>query len=270
MADTPPPRERSSFSAEPSLATVGWLGLLALAWLLYELTNLAGAGDGGAVPEVWLGGFPVRLVAVPGRPAAQAQALLLWLYAAWGLLRVRGWPCSWRWASPFSSPPRRAGGPVGMPQTFAALAGTFPLTALVGLTLAVLGTTVAALLAWYTGTQLWLGSAVHAARHCNDWPPSPWCEGRTNQLSRLLHTAMLTDFLLLLLVAALVWQSAQSPLALGLAAVLAVSGVVLIVVSVRHAPRVGLDSLQLSGRSALVKGKAVEPHPRRRTPPPTP
>jgi hypothetical protein len=83
-----------------------------------------------------------------------------------------------------------------VPQALLAFIGTFSLT-LIGLGLSSFLTALAVLSAWLGGARLWLDSAVHRARRLGDWPPTPWCRGRTNRLAHVVLTALTVFFFLL-------------------------------------------------------------------------
>jgi hypothetical protein len=187
-----------------------WLGLLALAWLLFELThNLAL----GAIAVCLKFGWEDFLTAGwlwRNDSNRWRRRSTFWLYVSWGLWKTA--IVAFLMSLGFALLAARLGVPVapGMPPMLRVFLSTL-LTTLAGLGLSTLTTGLAALCAWFGGVRLWLDSAVHRARRLETWPPAPWCEGRPNRLSHLLLTALglcLFVAIMVLLGAGMAWAGA--------------------------------------------------------------
>jgi hypothetical protein len=163
-----------------------WLGLLALAWLLIEITRQPALGAIAVCLKFgWEDFLTARwLYATDPHPARRRSTS--WLFLAWGLWKTA--VVAFLMSVGFALvAPRNP--PAALPVALWAFLGSF-LTTLVGFGLSALFTGLAVFAAWRGGVRLWLDSAVHRARRASWWPPGPLCEGRTNRLGRLLLTSL--------------------------------------------------------------------------------
>jgi hypothetical protein len=166
-----------------------WLSLVALAWLLFELThNLALGAIAVCLKFGWEDFLTARWLwrndAHPWR-----RRSTVWLYVSWGLWKTA--VVAFLMTFGFAVVAARQAIPAApaMPVPLRAFLVTL-LTTLAGFALSTLATVLTVLCAWYGGIRLWLDSAVHRARRAEVWPPALLCEGRPNRLSHLLLTAL--------------------------------------------------------------------------------
>jgi hypothetical protein len=173
-----------------------WMGLLAVAWVVYELTHQPALGAIAICLKFGWEDFHTAYWLAWHDASRWRRWSTFWLYVAWGLWKtaVVAFLMSFAFAA-FG--PRKAA--PGVPQVVLVFLGTF-LTTLTGFALSTLLTAVAVLCAWWGGVRLWLDSAVHRARRLDCWPPAPFCEGRTNRLGSLLLTGLGLGFLFVLLI----------------------------------------------------------------------
>ncbi len=172
-----------------------WLGLLALCFLLYELTHQPALGSVAVCLKFGWEDFSTARWLLRRDPDRGRGRCCSWLYFAWGMWKTALVAFVMSVAFAAVAPRNVAGGG----DALMAFALTF-LTTLVGLTVSALATALAVALAWRGGRRLWLDRAVHDARCADDWPPSWWCEGRTNRLGQLLITAIGLSVVLAVLV----------------------------------------------------------------------
>lgn len=176
--DSPAPRRRWPF---------GWLGLLALAWLAYELTHSPALASVFICLKFGLEDFHTALWLWRKDTHAPRRRSLFCLYFAFGLWQIAA--VAFLMSIAYAAVTPRNPLPAALPQALRAFLGTFA-TTLVGFTLCTIFTTLAVILACRGGIRLWLSSAVHRARRHDFWPPTPYCFGRSNDLSVLLQTGL--------------------------------------------------------------------------------
>ncbi len=163
-----------------------WLGLLALAVLIIEVTHQPALGAIAVCLKFGWEDFLTARWLWRNDSDPWRRRGTFWLYLAWGLWKTAAvaflMSIGFALVAPRNAP-------------FAAQAGwreflsTF-LTTLVGFGLSALMTIQAVLCAWRGGVRLWLDSAVDRARRLDCWPPARFCEGRSNRLGYLLLTAL--------------------------------------------------------------------------------
>jgi hypothetical protein len=166
-----------------------WLGLVALAWILFELThNLALGAIAVCLKFGWEDFLTARWL-LRNDPERWRRRGTFWLYVSWGLWKTA--IVAFLMSLGFAMVAARLAPPAvpAMPEPLRAFLSTL-LTTLAGFGLSTLTTVLAVLCAWWGGARLWLDSAAHRARRLDAWPPAPLCEGRSNRLSHLVLTAL--------------------------------------------------------------------------------
>ena len=167
----------------------GWLGLFALAWVVYELTHSPAIASVLICLKFGWEDFRAARWIWQADPDPDRRRSLFWLYAAWGLWKTA--VVAFLMSVAFAAvTPRDAPLPQAVPQALLAFFGTF-LTTLIGFGLSALMTALAVICAWRGGVRLWLDSGVHRARRFDFWPPTPFCGTRSNRLGFLLLTALI-------------------------------------------------------------------------------
>jgi hypothetical protein len=199
MSEDAPPDERPA--RRRWRLPLSWVGLVAVACVLYELTQSPALASVLVCLKFGWEDFLVARWLSRHDPLRCRRHATFWLYVAWGLWKTALVAFLMSLGFALVTPPNA---PAGVPQALFAFAGTFLLT-LVALGLSMVMTGLAVLGAWYGGFRLWLDRAVHRARRHDDWPPTPWCQGNKNRLAQLLNTALgaATVALLLAIMAAL-------------------------------------------------------------------
>jgi hypothetical protein len=173
-----------------------WVGLVALACILYELTQSVALGSALVCLKFGWEDFLAARWLWRRDPLLWRRRATFWLYLAWGLWKTA--VVAFLMSVAFALVTPRAA-PAGLPEALEAFAATFLLT-LVALGLSILMTTLAVVCAWWGGFRLWLDRAVHRARRNDDWPPTPWCQGNSNRLGQLLLTSLGVVAIVLLMV----------------------------------------------------------------------
>jgi hypothetical protein len=174
----------------------GWVGLVALACILYELTQSVAVGSALVCLKFGWEDFLAARWLWLRDPLLWRRRATFWLYLAWGLWKTA--VVAFLMSVAFALVTPRAAG-AGLPEALLAFAATFLLT-LIALGLSILMTALAVVCAWWGGFRLWLDWAVHRARRHDDWPPTPWCRGNTNRLGHLLLTSLGVVAIVLLMV----------------------------------------------------------------------
>ncbi len=163
----------------------GLLGLIVLAWVVYEATHSpALASVLVSLKFGWEEFLTARWLRLRD-PDPRRGRSLFWLYASWGVWKcatVAGLMAGAFTAIAFSTPNRWA-----LDQSFLAALSTL-LTAVFGFAVSKALEAAAAMLARRGQCRLWLDSGVNGARHRDCWPPTPYCFGR-NRLDLLIYTA---------------------------------------------------------------------------------
>jgi hypothetical protein len=174
-----------------------WLGLLALAWFVYELTQNPALGAVIVCLKFGWEDFRAARWLWANDHSPWRRRATFWLYLAWGLWKTA--IVAFLMSVGFACVPHK-GVAQPPPNTLLAFFGTF-LTTLVSFALSMLMTALAVVCAWLGGVRLWLDSAVHRARRVDCWPPTPLCEGRPNRLGHLLLTGLgVLAFLIIIVV----------------------------------------------------------------------
>jgi hypothetical protein len=175
-----------------------WLGLLALAWIIIELTHQPALGAVAVCLKFGWEDFQAARWLWRVDPDRWRRRSTFYLYLAWGLWKTA--LVAFLMSIGFAIvTPGKAGLGAPPPAALLAFLGTF-LTTLAGFALSALMTGMAVACAWRGGVRLWLDSAVHRARRLGCWPPAVCCEGRRNRLGVLLLTALGLGFLFVLVV----------------------------------------------------------------------
>jgi hypothetical protein len=164
-----------------------WLGLLALAWIVYELTHQPALGAVAVCLKFGWEDFCTARWLSRTDPDRRRGRACSWLFFAWGLWKTA---CvAFLMSVAFAAVAPAAFQQAGAVAALWAFVSTF-LTTLAGFAASALATTCAVITAWRGGLRLWLDRAVHRARRLDCWPPAPLCEGRTNRIGQLLVTAL--------------------------------------------------------------------------------
>jgi hypothetical protein len=186
----------------------GWLGLFALAWLVYELTHSPALAAVFVCLKFGWEDFQAARWLCKNDPAPARRRGLFWLYSAWGLWKTA--VVAFLMSLAFAAVTPRNPFPQAVPQALVAFLGTF-LTTLLGFGLSAAMTAFAVAYAWRGGFRLWLDSGVHRARRLDFWPPTPFCEAGRNRLGHLLLTAIALAALLVLVAVLTAAAAAQAP-----------------------------------------------------------
>jgi hypothetical protein len=190
----------------------GWLGLLALGWVLYETTHQPALAAVAVCLKFGWEDFAVARWLYRVDPDVARARASSWLYFAWGLWKTAS--VAFLMSVGFALVvPRVAPAPPGLQAALLSFLGT-SLTTLIGFAISSLATGCAVALAWGGGRRLWLDSAVHHARNLGHWPPTLLCEGRRNRLGVLLLTALGVWFLVGLIVVLTLAPGLGCPLSL--------------------------------------------------------
>jgi hypothetical protein len=164
-----------------------WLGLLALAWIVYEVTHNPALGAVAVCLKFGWEDFRAARWLRRTDPDRRRGAACSWLYFGWGRWKTAA--VAFLMSVGFAVVGHRIWAAPGGVAALWAFLGTF-LTTLVGLGLSTLATLRAVELAWRGGVRLWLGRPAHRARRGDHWPPTPLCEGYPNRLGYLLGTTV--------------------------------------------------------------------------------
>jgi hypothetical protein len=173
---------------------MSWPALLAVGWLLYEVT--AQPNLGAAIVCVKFGWNDFRAAFWLRRMDSNRKRAraCFWFYLASGLWKVAitatvtifafaFLAASLRPAQPRAAPPPRP----DLPSWFAGVM----LTALLGFGLSTIATGIALCLAARHGVRFWLSSSVHHYVRRNVWPPYDQYRFPTNHASLILLTALI-------------------------------------------------------------------------------
>jgi hypothetical protein len=166
-----------------------WLGLLAICFVIYELTHNPALGAVAICLKFGWEDFATARWLFINDPDPWRRRATFWVYLAWGLWKIALVACLMTTGFVLVNPLNRAapGAPMALVWAFA---GTV-LTALAGFLLSALMTAIGVGIAWCGGVRLWLDTGVHRARRWNRWPPAAVCAGRDNRLEQLLLTALM-------------------------------------------------------------------------------
>jgi hypothetical protein len=173
---------------------LSWPMLLALAWLLYELTAQPALAVAAVCVKFGWEDFCTAFWLWWKDPNRGRANACFWLYFAAGLWLAAIAATAMLFGFAFLTGVRQQAGPapgvvpVGNgppPHVIAAL-----LTALIGFGFSTLLTCLALVLAWCFRVKLWLDGAVHRARRAGRWPPTNAPPGRANKFGCLLGTAL--------------------------------------------------------------------------------
>jgi hypothetical protein len=193
FAQSPPSRRRWRLP-------FGWLGLVLLGCVVYELTQSPALGSVLVCLKFGWEDFLTARWLWRLDEHRWRRAALFWLYLAWGLWKTA--IVAFFLSTAFALVARQAA-PAAIPDALRAFAGTFLLT-LLCFGLSTLMTFLSFFCAWRGGVRLWLDSAAHRARRLGEWPPTPWCEGRANRLGQLVLTSLALGLLALIMLLLLV------------------------------------------------------------------
>jgi hypothetical protein len=165
----------------------GWVGLLAIACVIYELTQSLALGSVLVCLKFGWEDFRAARWLAGTDPLPARRSSTFWLYLAWGLWKTALVAFCMSVAFALVTPLNAA---AGLAEAMRAFVGTFLVALLAGAS-SVLFTGVAVVLAWRGGVRLWLDSAVYRARQRGDWPPTSLCRWRANRLGQLLTSAQI-------------------------------------------------------------------------------
>lgn len=227
-----------------------WPVVLALAFIVYELTAQPGLGAAIACAKF---GWDDFLTASwlyqrdPNRRRAHAE---LWLGIAIGLWKVAVTGIAVMFAAAFLEAafrgPPMPGGPIRPPKTIAiALAVSF-----LGFGASTIASLRAFRLAWSERQRLWYDNRLHWDRRADRWPPAPGAADRTNKAGLVLLTALLVTGIALpglgLIVTYLLLVAARANLGWALAWGEPLAGMIWLLLSL------GLPIAMLIGRDVIA------------------
>lgn len=161
-----------------------WLGLLALGWVVFELTAQPALGVSLVCVKFGWEDFRTAIWLARRDPDLRRGRSTASLYAAWGLWKTAGVAFAMTLAIALFMVPNNPPGDL-----LSAFLSTFA-TTLIGFALSSLLTLRAVILAWNGQRAFWLDRAVHSACRENDWPPAWYCEGRVNRFGNLVITSL--------------------------------------------------------------------------------
>jgi hypothetical protein len=206
--ETPDPADTTRGRRFP----ITWVTLLALGWVLYELTAQPALGAGAVCVKFgWEDFLTARWLRRMDRDPRRGRACF-WIYVAAGTAKTAFVALFMTITIAVYTP-----GPPQPPKPGQAPGNAFldiilgtTLTMMAGFGLSALATTRAVWLAWRFQIRLWLNEAVHRARRFEVWPPRGAFAGSQNRLSALIVAAIM-----LTLVPTLVAISILAVVALG-------------------------------------------------------
>jgi hypothetical protein len=173
-----------------------WPALLAIGWLLYELTAQPNLGAAIVCAKFGWNDFRAALWLRRIDPHRRRARACFWFYLASGLWKMAITATLTIFAFAFlvaSLQPRAPGGrakPPPMPFLPPWFYGVM-LTALMGFGLSALTTLIALALASRYRIKFWLSANVHKFRRLNRWPPYDVHSAAPNQAGRILLTALI-------------------------------------------------------------------------------
>ena len=152
--------------------SISWLTVLAIGWVLYELTAQPALGSVAVCLKFGWDDFLTALWLRRRDPHPYRGRTCFWLYLAGGLWNTAGVAgiMLLAFAIVGAHRPKAAAPPGGDPLLESVI--WTGMTTLVGLSCSALAFAYAAVLAWRGGFKLWLNRGVHAARRRNAWPPA--------------------------------------------------------------------------------------------------
>jgi hypothetical protein len=171
-----------------------WLGLLAVGWVVYELTAQPVLGAITVCLKFGWEDFQTAHWLRRRDPDVSRGRTCGWLYFASGLWKIA--IVALLMSIAFGAITDGGRG-AALPNPGGVYLGTL-LTSVLGLGLSALATWHAVELAYRSHTRLWLDYAVHRARRRSVWPPSVLCDGRSNRVGRLLLTTLIVTVAFLL------------------------------------------------------------------------
>lgn len=193
MSDDLLPRENAPRGRWP----FGWLGLFALAWIVYELTHSPAWGASFVCFKFGWEDCQTARWLWRNDPVSGRRRATFWLYLSWAMWKIG--IVAFLMSFAFAAITPRPQVPQGVPQALLAFLGTF-CTTLLAFGLSALLAVLAVGYAWIYEHRLWLDNGVHRARRQDHWPPTLFCQGRSNRLGLVLLTALaLVSFFLVAL-----------------------------------------------------------------------
>jgi hypothetical protein len=166
------PAEESSTQRGNVLLT--WPALVAIGWLLYELTAQPNLGAAVICAKFGWDDFRTGLWLRRVDPSRRRGRACFWLYLASGLWKMAITATIAIFAFAFLSAGQRQPGRAAPPPPVQAMPAWFPgvmMTAVVGFGLSTVTTWIAVGLAYRHQIKFWLSSQVHRYRRKNEWPP---------------------------------------------------------------------------------------------------
>jgi hypothetical protein len=191
-------QDASTLTESPNRPTlsprpVGWLMLLAIAWIVWEITHSPGLAAFFISLKFSLEDFLTARWIWCSDPHLQRRRAFFWLYASWGLWKSA--IVAFAMCVTLAALVNPRAQPGDLLATFLA---SF-LTTLVTLSLSVLMFLLAILFSRIANIRLWLDAGVHRARRFDFWPPTPFCIGRVNRISHLAATLVGVGFVVVLI-----------------------------------------------------------------------
>jgi hypothetical protein len=173
-------------------ALMTWPALLAIGWLIYEVTSQPNLGAAIICAKFGWNDFRTALWLRGADPVRRRARACFWFYLASGLWKMAITATLAIFAFAFLAASQHHGQQpkqqaAGLPPWF----GGVLLTALMGFGLSAFTTLVSLWLAHRHGIKFWLSSSMHRFRRRNTWPPYEFNMLTPNQAGRVLLTALI-------------------------------------------------------------------------------
>jgi hypothetical protein len=183
-----------SWESDPAARRLplSWLGVLAVGWVLYELTTRPMVGVMAVCTKFGWEDFRAAIWLRRRDPWPYRGRACFWLYLASGLLKTS--LAAFLMCIGFGVVRQRAAQQGGAKQAFVdALTGAAVANAL-GLVLAAVALGYALFLARRGHLRLWLGGAAHRARRRDRWPPGQWERSSFNGLKAVVVVVLVVVY----------------------------------------------------------------------------
>lgn len=180
-------------SSRTSRGALGWFAVLAVGWVLYELTTRPAVGVIAVCTKFGWEDFLAAVWLARRDPWRGRGRACFWLYLASGLCKAAGTAFLMLLGFAIIQPAPPGGGRAAAQVREAvleAVAGA-GLTNAFGLIAAAIALTFALYLARRHGVRLWLGRTAHRARRRNLWPPGLTDGHPSNGLLGVLMTVLM-------------------------------------------------------------------------------
>jgi hypothetical protein len=188
-----------------------WIGLVALGWLICELTARPALGAFSVCIKFGWEDFRTARWLLAADPYRKRGGPIALLVAAFGFAKVAFASLLMSFGFLVVS---RLGGPLGqMPGELKGMLRTTSLTLLFAFSISAAMAVVGVFWAWRHKLRIWLNSDIHVARRANLWPPPLACRCPVNRLDRLfIVTAIVGSIWMACLVGSLLVPDDDRPL----------------------------------------------------------